>query len=553
MPTNPSIHKFDDELIPSGLVRLLAALLLLAAALPARAGTVTQVRDSGPDSNRLVMVLLAEGYTAAEEARFDADAANVLAILLAESPWLEYANYLNVYTDFVASAESGADKPQPCWGNETFVNTAFDATFCAFGVRRLLVADTGKVLDEVSVAVPQFDLVGVIVNDAEYGGSGGQILVFSTEVRAPEVFLHETGHTFARLADEYETPVPGHTKIAPEPNVTMETEFDQIKWNPWIEAGTPLPTPETNPWRDVVGLFEGARYFPTEIFRPRLDCKMRSLGVPFGEVCKEAHIQALYRWLSPIDAWSPPLGTIPFDSCTQLHFEVVPQLPVPQTIATEWQLDGTPLPGETETTLTLDGADLPGDSYTVDGVMIDETPLVRRLYWSPMRDIRRWNLSRTSPPSDLDGDGVDDACDDDIDGDTALNGDDCWPRDPSRISEPVPEAAGLRVEHNALLETWLSWTDVLGPRGTPDEGFYALTSGLIADLGRDGDFSGACGMSGAREPLYQDVRSGPGSSQGWYYLVQGLNGCGPGEIGSSSPPPPDLRSGLDWAALPACP
>jgi hypothetical protein len=232
---------------------------------------------------------------------------------------------------------------------------------------------------------------------------------------------------------------------------------------------------------------------------------------------------------------------------------MVPQLPVPQTIGAEWSLDGTPLPGENETTLVLDGADLPNTSYTVTGMLSDETPLVRRMYWSPMRDIRNWILSRTSLPSDLDGDTVDDACDPDIDGDGALNEDDCWPRDDTRITEPVPEASDLRVARNTDLETWLSWTDVLGPDGTPEEGFYAMTSGRITELAADGGFTRACALTGTREPTYQDLRPGPGSREGWYYLVQGSNLCGPGEIGSSVPAPPDLRSGLDWTALPACP
>ena len=129
--------------------------------------------------------------------------------LFAESPYNEYRNYFNIYRIEVTSAESGADHP----ATGILKNTALDAAYDCGGITRLICVDTAKVNAVIAASVPAptaHDLVLVIVNDPQYGGSGGSVAVASTNAAAVEIVLHETGHTLALLADEYRrTTAPG--------------------------------------------------------------------------------------------------------------------------------------------------------------------------------------------------------------------------------------------------------------------------------------------------------------------------------------------------------
>ncbi len=111
-----------------------------------------------------------------------------------------------------------------------------------------------------------------------YGGSGGAIAVASTHASAVELVLHESGHTFGLLADEYteSPPACSNTSEPAQANVTRQTARAAIKWNAWIDAPTPLPTVSTQP--GLVGLYEGARYCTTGLYRPTFNSKMRTLG-----------------------------------------------------------------------------------------------------------------------------------------------------------------------------------------------------------------------------------------------------------------------------------
>ena len=522
-------------------------LLLLAGT--AEAGTVRKIRDVGPDDNRMVLVLVGDGYTAAEEDKFWSDAEATVVAMLNASPYREYAGYINVYADFVVSNESGADRPAPCFSPEVFRDTAFDGKYCTANTQRLATVNNSKVFAEVNQVVPQWDLIGAIMNDDTYGGSGGSILTFSTHSAAGELFLHEAGHTFARLTDEYETAfVP--QKIDPEPNVDLDFLFDDVKWNVWIEAATPLPTPESV---DLIGAYEGARYHSTGIFRPVINCKMRSLNRPFGAICKEGHVQRIYQFVEPIDGATPdPAVTVEFDACSgEVTFVLDVLEPDPQTLVAEWFLDGGVLLGETGFQLTLTAAELSQPTHEVFVLVQDATPLVRRIYWDDMSDTRSWTLARSVPASDLDKDGIDDSCDPDIDGDDVLNEMDCAPWNGAVSADPE-EVSLVFVRKGTAETTLLAWTDILGPLGDPAEGDYVVTAGWLSDLHTDQGFQSACGIAGDRSPSLEDSRTVPAGALGIYFLLQARNECGYGSIGSSEGVP-DLRTGLDWTALPACP
>jgi len=158
------------------------------------------------------------------------------------------------------------------------VNTYFNSSFDSYGIQRLITippndrdansADgQGRVNSLLATYMPQYDIVALIVNDTQYGGSGGFPLIASVNSSSPEIVIHELGHSFSGLGDEYDAANPGFPDTE-EPNTTTQTNRALIKWTSWIVAATPVPTPETAGYASVVGLFEGAHYHTTGWYRP---------------------------------------------------------------------------------------------------------------------------------------------------------------------------------------------------------------------------------------------------------------------------------------------
>lgn len=335
--------------------------------------------NSGNPQNRIDILVMGDGYTAAEKAQFDVDVDNIMSSFFEISPLAEYKNYFNVQTLFVGSNESGADHPPydpncEFWDNSCcadplmqtdplrgrMVDTAFDSTYCVYNIHQLLVSDNNKVYSAAS-AVPDWDIIMVIVNDPTYGGSGGSYFVVSTHSLAVDVAQHEFGHSFANLADEYSYVYPGYPECSDvlgtspcEDNVTDETMPNKIKWAPWFLPSTPIPTvPEWDPnYESVVGLFEGARYKSSGMFRSGQDCMMRSLGRPFCQVPSQAIVLRYYNggWGIPAEGISmiEPNSTIPSNNSVEMQAGstlafsadiLSPILGPPPSI--EWYVNGT--------------------------------------------------------------------------------------------------------------------------------------------------------------------------------------------------------------------
>jgi len=339
---------------------------------------------------------------------------------------------------FTASAQDGADHPpyeascQPgypvtCCSDPAalddplagaFVDTPFDGSYCSFGVQRLLVVDTAAVLAAASAA-PDWDRILVLVNDGTYGGSGGFVSVSSVHPLAVDIARHEYGHSFTGLADEYDVPVPGFPECSDifgpscEANVTDETNPALIKWEPWIDASIPIPTPEDGSWLGDVGLFEGARYRSTGMYRPRhIDCLMNFLGVPFGEVCTQEYVLELYRggWGVPSDgidliepgsespipgAFETCLGRVTF-SADVLQPEGGPAL------AISWWVDGQ-LAATDASAFEFDLP--PGGSFEIELTVEDTTAFVHpELVNSDLESSRGWTVTSTAPS------GIDVSC-----------------------------------------------------------------------------------------------------------------------------------------------
>lgn len=417
-------------------IDLLAAGFRLAGERPSR--TVTSMGSTGSPANRVDLLIMGDGYTAAQEATFAANAASVDGSFFAISPYSQYRNFVNVATLFAASPQAGADHPPylaSCSGDDTsccsdptaqtdplagsYQATAFDARYCSFMIHRLLVVDTSKVL-AAAAAVPDWDKIFVLVNDTTYGGAGGFLSVTSMNGSAVDVIRHEHGHSFSNLADEYESPYPGFPLCsdiggpACEANVTDQTVRAAVKWTSWILPTTPVPTPEGSIYSGELGLFEGARYRTTGMYRPReSQCLMRGLGEPFCSVCAQAYVKTLYDggWgvpasgIDPIEPGSenPPPGTVQVNGSRT--FTVGLLAPVggpPSTVV--WRVDGSVQAGQTAPSFTF----VPSQSgtYTIQVTVTDGTPLVNAaMAGSSMSSSRQWTAQATVAPSSIFQDG----------------------------------------------------------------------------------------------------------------------------------------------------
>jgi hypothetical protein len=264
-----------------------------------------QIVANGPASILFNLVVLGDGYTSHQLGQFAGDAQAFCETLFATAPFDGLQDAINLFRVDVSSTDSGADDPTACGGTGAVARTYFDASFCNSNTRRLLRVHDATVLDVLADQVPQWTAALVIVNSTVYGGAGGTVGTFSLAPGANEIALHELGHTAFALADEYEyflgcgvdTDRNVHPAAEPaQPNVTVNTNRQTLKWRSLVAASTPLPTtrnadcsgcdpqPEPSPIGRV-GLFEGAHYFHCGAYRPQFDCRMRSLGRPFCAVC----------------------------------------------------------------------------------------------------------------------------------------------------------------------------------------------------------------------------------------------------------------------------
>ena len=368
-----------------------AWMLLLWAAATASAEPAVPIRTNGPAANRVGVTILGDGYTGAEQLKFENDVNTFVVAFFSQSPYLEYASYFNVHRVDVVSNESGADHPERGILRDTALGSAYN---CGNVIRVVCVnlSQVNAVLSR-SVPIEARDLVIVLVNDAEYGGSGGPVLVSSTNSSAVEIALHESGHTFGRLADEYETtpPVCNNTVEPAEANVALDISFERIKWSPWVSPATPLPT--TDALNGIPGAYQGARYCATGLYRPTFNSKMRSLGRPFEQVNSEQIVRRVYNFVSPIDSVSPSSTSLAPPAGSVVEFRVeTPILAIPP-LRMRWSIDGTPA-GEGRI-LRLNTSTLSAGTHVVQVEVTDQTPLVRSDPGGLLSARHNWSVSTT--------------------------------------------------------------------------------------------------------------------------------------------------------------
>jgi hypothetical protein len=270
-------------------------LFMTLIASPTWAGYITTM-DNGPSYNRIDAVFLGDGYTAGESAKYLSDTNTMLDYLFnsGQDPFPRYKSYFNAHVVDVVSNQSGADDPN----NGIYVDTALDASY-AFNGRadRLLYINESKADAALAAGLGgafNADMQLVTVNTTKYGGGGGNYAVWAGgNESANEVALHELGHSFGGLADEYGG---GGTNPNSEPtDVNITNDPTGAKWNQWLGFD--------QPGIGVIGAYEGGGYYDEGIYRPSDSSKMRVLGNPFDVVSREELILDMYRLIDPLDGW----------------------------------------------------------------------------------------------------------------------------------------------------------------------------------------------------------------------------------------------------------
>jgi hypothetical protein len=378
--------------------------LLLSSARVFSQATITQILSNGPPAKRINIVFLSEGYTASQLGQFTNDAKTILNYILSTPPFNAYQNYFNGYAISVASVDSGSDHPL----SGIYRNTYFNSTYYSYSIERLLtippnnldgnyVDGAGKVYALLQALMPQYDLVPVIVNDSEYGGAGGGILITSMNSSSREIAAHELGHTFAALGDEYSDAYPGWVPYEMA-NVTQQTNRPLIKWTSWILDGTPVPTSDTSPYASVVGLFEGAEYQTTGWYRPQHICKMRTLDYAYCKVCAEALVKSIYSNIRPIESNSPATNaTTTLANSQSVTFSVVKLQPNTFNLSVQWFTNNIACSGATNSDFTIATATLPFGSNQVRVEVTDANPMVRTDPGQLLKDSQTWQVQILSP------------------------------------------------------------------------------------------------------------------------------------------------------------
>jgi hypothetical protein len=308
--------------------------IFIDRAKPASRATLIPIQKMGDPATKVDLLLLGDGYTRAEQKKFEADARRLTNILFATSPFKEHRSDFNVWGLCPAASQSGISRPS------TGVYRDSLSTYDAFGSERYVLSFDNRELRKVAQFAP-YEFVEILANNRTYGG-GGIFNLYSTvavdNAFANYVFVHEFGHHFAGLADEYYTSAvsyaPATERVEPwEPNATALLDPSNLKWKDLVSPDTPVPTPwskeqfekyslaiqkrraeirkqklpeavmealfreelkyeqamfRKEKYYGKVGAFEGSIYEAKGYYRPEIDCIMFTRTDHFCSVCRRA-------------------------------------------------------------------------------------------------------------------------------------------------------------------------------------------------------------------------------------------------------------------------
>ncbi len=318
------------------------------------------VLQNGANDKRINIAVLGDGFTTAQLSTFVTSAQNTVNYLFTKSPYTEYKNYFNAYAIKVVSPESGVKHPGtasdvtepvfPVSNPNNYFNSTFDN-----GVHRCYYGNTTKVTQVLAANLPDFDVAYVLGNSPEYGGCGGTYAFASLNSSSNEIVVHELGHSFGKLADEYWFSGSGESA-----NKTQTSNPATIKWKNWIGL-------------NGVGVYPHAE--SPSWYRPHQSCEMRYLNQQFCSVCKEAIIEKIHALVSPVDSYTPANSST-VNANSNVTFTVTEILPIPNTLVNSWTLNGTAL-ASTSNSVTITPSQLNNGNNTLLFSVNDNNPLLK--------------------------------------------------------------------------------------------------------------------------------------------------------------------------------
>lgn len=380
--------------------------LPVASAAPGDA-TVVPIQVTGDVSKRFNMVVLGDGYTAAELPKFREHVNKHLNVLWTIEPFKTYRNYINVYAVEITSAESGVD----CDPNldsprrDTPLNMGFWGSCNPGSVQRLLTVDTAaanRYANLVPGTSPANRQLLALGNSNTYGGAGGTNATASGgNALSALISPHELGHSLGGLQDEYDylqRGVRGGAHPGGEPGSAHHTVLteqqmldQQQKWWRWLG--------ERSESGGVIGRYESGMYTSTGIWRPSAHSIMKTLGYHYDQVGREVMTQRISAKTSILQDGTPagaPIGADRVVWVETLH-------PVSHTLSVTWTLDGAVLPTAGSRSVDLSTLDIAPGAHTLMASVVDLTEFVRdpAIRSSPaLTRSRTWTVDTavTTPP-----------------------------------------------------------------------------------------------------------------------------------------------------------
>lgn len=256
--------------------------------------TSQYIMHSGSPDSVIDIAVLSEGYAAGEKDKFMKRAREAAEAIFSAVPFSQYKNRFNVVAVWAPSHDSGVSVPR----KHEWLNTAVGSHFDTFYSDRYLTTPNVRRLHDLLSGVP-YEHIIILANTSTYGGGGilnSYLLTAADHELMRPVVIHEFGHSFAGLADEYFYD-DGYTTMYPsdtepwEPNITTLRNFGS-KWRDMLSRGVPVPTPPTGKEKykyTRVGVYEGGGYQSKGVYRPAEECRMKINEAPgFCPVCTRA-------------------------------------------------------------------------------------------------------------------------------------------------------------------------------------------------------------------------------------------------------------------------
>ena len=339
---------------------------------------------NGNSNQYINLVILGDGYTNAEMTKFSTDATKFKDYFFQKAPYSNYKNYFNVFIIKTPSPESGVKHPgmsSDCGSAYPLVpisnpNNYFGTTFDTSGIHRLVTpGNLSLVATVLANNFPNYDQVIILGNSPYYGGSGGMFATATLDPSSNEVAIHEIGHSFAGLADEYWA---GSQYAMEKPNMTQISVAATIKWKNWLTTGT------------GIGIYQ---FTGQSWYKPANGtCDMEYLNRSFCAVCTETIVEEIHGLINPIRSYAPLSATNTISK--PVFFSLNITKPTPNTIKTEWSLNGVKI-GKNVDSVLVNPASLSVGSNKLSVTVTDTTSLTRsNLHSTSHVYVTNWTISK---------------------------------------------------------------------------------------------------------------------------------------------------------------